>query len=83
MNKFTPDNDFERQIQEALEGAGASDERKMVEAEEALAAGNVKGGGGDDDDADFDDDLGSNTNLTLEEVRMDKEPGDFSCIGRR
>ena len=67
VNKFTPENDFERQIQEALEGAGAEDETKLVEAEEALAAGIARGG--DDDDADFDDDLGSNTNLTLEEFK--------------
>ena len=52
-------NDFEREIAEALEGKGEGDIKNMED--EAMNR---------DDDDDFgEDDLGRNTNLTLEEYK--------------
>jgi U3 small nucleolar RNA-associated protein 14 len=74
VEKFVPTNDFEREIQDALEKAGMDDEESMARREKMRLTG--EGGGPGDEgaagwggyDDEYGDDLGSNA-ITAEEYK--------------
>lgn len=70
VEKFEATNDFEKELQNALEVAGMEDEKKMRRMEKKRLIGEEDGDDNDDDKimGEGDDDLGSNR-ITMEEYK--------------
>jgi U3 small nucleolar RNA-associated protein 14 len=77
VGDFEPETDFEKEIANALEQAGASSEKEIIEKEKQKMLGINNGSGAFDaaDDSDGDDDLGRK-HMTVEEFQ--KRHGELS-----